>query len=163
MEVEYEKRNTSNVLIAIAELVETRKLSSWMSKQITTSSTRRCGPIETSTTAQRELCGSCPDHFPEVSLSTLQLFNCDILISSCCATKMTKLDEKFTDDEMRETILRDRHCLNVDELVVLVNSLSVFFLLVSVHCMFECSFQSRRLSIRLRSYGATGLACCFRN
>ena len=41
-------------LIAIAELVETRKLSSWMSKRMTRSSTRRCGRVETSATAQRE-------------------------------------------------------------------------------------------------------------
>ena len=41
-------------LIAIAELVETRKLSSWMSKRMTTSSTRRCGRVETSATAQRD-------------------------------------------------------------------------------------------------------------
>ena len=30
--------------------------------------------------------------------------NCDIPINSCCATKMTNLDEKLTDDEMREII-----------------------------------------------------------
>ena len=48
-------------------------------------------------------CGSCPDHFPEAYLGTVQLFNCDILISSCCVTKMTNLDEKFTDEEVNET------------------------------------------------------------
>ena len=37
-------------------------------------------------------------------LSTVQLFNCDILFSSCCATRMTNLDEKLTGDGMRETI-----------------------------------------------------------
>ena len=41
--------------------------------------------------------------FPEAYLSTVQLFNCDILISSCCVTKMTNLDEKFTDEEVNET------------------------------------------------------------
>ena len=93
-------------LIAIAELVETRKLSSRMSKRMTTSSTRRCGRVETSTTAEAggRNCGSCPDHFPEASLSTVQLFNCNVLIYSSCAMKMTNLDVKLTDDEMRETI-----------------------------------------------------------
>ena len=35
----------------------------------------------------------------------MQLFNCDILISSCCATRLTNLDEKFTDEEVNETFL----------------------------------------------------------
>ena len=41
-------------LISIEKLVETRKLSCWMSKRMTTSSTRRCGRVETSATAQRD-------------------------------------------------------------------------------------------------------------
>ena len=52
LELEYEERNTGNILIAIAELVETRKLSSWMSKRMTTLSTRRC--VWTSRDIQRQ-------------------------------------------------------------------------------------------------------------
>ena len=36
--------------------------------------------------------------------STVQLFNCNILISSSCAMKMTNLDEKYIDEEVNETI-----------------------------------------------------------
>ena len=43
----------STSLIAIAELVETRKLSCWMSNRMRTSMSR-CGRVETSATAQRE-------------------------------------------------------------------------------------------------------------
>ena len=54
VELGYEKRNTGNSLIEFTELVETRKLSCWMSKKVTTSTMRRCGRVETSATAQRE-------------------------------------------------------------------------------------------------------------
>ena len=84
-----------------------------------------------------ENCGSCPDHFPEASLSTVQFFNC----------------------------MRDRRCLNVDELVVLVNYLSVCFYVVfsSLHVLKTAFSQAHGLSIRQRSYGAAGLslASCF--
>ena len=50
--------------------------------------------------------GKLSRSFPEAYLGTVQLFNCDILINSCCVTKMTNLDEKFTDEEVNETFER---------------------------------------------------------
>ena len=37
-------------------------------------------------------------------LSTVQLLNCNILIYSSCAMKMTNFDDKLIDEEVNETI-----------------------------------------------------------